>query len=144
MIKVYVTNHIYGNRYEKYNEMFGSMNELINWLLSEQWRYFYHTFTKGKTYYTVKNSYSHDVGSVLKETDREQNDDFSFDISTFDHFGVYKKTISRIDVDGLCILNREWDKNDKETVVVTNTCIETLVKPMMEKWSSKQEIKYAV
>lgn len=143
MVKVYVTNHIYGNRYAKVTETFSNVEGLINWLLSDEWRFFYYTFAKGKTWYTIKNSYSNDVGCVRKDCNSEQKDYFSFEISTNEHYGVYKKTISRIDVDDVCILNREYDKNNNKTVVVTNTFIKTLVEPMFEKWNKAQEIKYA-
>lgn len=142
MVKVYVINHIYGNNYEKVSNNFSSMEDLIDWLLSDKWRFFYHSFTKGKTTFLIKNSYSNNVGCVRREHDKDVKDDFSFDISTYDHYGVYKKTISRIDVDGVCILHREY-KDNKENVVVTNTCIKTLVEPMFEKWKKKQNIQYA-
>lgn len=140
MVKVYITDFIVGNDYRNTIVTFDSLNEVINWLLSDEWRLFEYRVTKNGTNTIIEKS---DFPKVFFCKDNRR-DTFNLYISTYDNY-IYGKKINRIDVDGICILNKETKLEAlcETTYVVTNTFMKTLFEPLLDKWKKSLRITYA-
>lgn len=135
MVKVYFHNCWWGNRKTYNTETFNSIDEFLNYTLDiNNFKYSYISYGKDGICHFCKSNEGY---SEFKGSDR-----FEIYLKTYDPTGIYLIMVERIDVDGKCFLNKETDGKDWK-YIITNSFIEQIFKPYVDKVQKSKEIDYA-
>ena len=143
MVKTYYTKFFWGNGRENETETYNSVEDFINEWTNEKWKEWYLSVHNGEEQTFVKHSSNTAEKPYISKTKDFSDPRFSFEVRTNDTFGCRMIGLNRLDVDGVCWLNKIADKNNNYKYIITKPFIENVQKPIEELIHKETEIKYA-
>ena len=149
MVKAYYNKVFYGNREEEATETYNTVEDFIKDWTSENFKKYCFSIRKdGQSIFCGK--YIGDDNFTAEVRNETGTPHFEVSVDTNDFYGNYKNILHRLDVDGVCWLNRVKDEEASRSKsynvykdIITAPFIEKVMKPIVEKINKENNIQYA-
>ncbi len=149
MVKAYYNKVFYGNRKEEATETYNSVEDFIkDWTNENLKNYCFSTRKDGQ--YIFCGKHIRDDKFTAKIKNDTGTNYFEVSVDTNDFYGNYKNILHRLDVDGVCWLNRVKDEEaslgksyNVYKDIITTPFIKKVMKPIIDKINTENNIQYA-